>query len=476
MALIGRFFGRTASEGAAYAFGVATGPVLAPATETVRQDAWKVYPHRTVPVGVAAAIVAEDVASLDWGREEATRQGIGNDRFDAMVSEAREAPGLSTLLELWRRGIIDGDGFNHGLAKAKLEPRWTAWLRELHDVLLSPDTLANARQQGFVDERRQHSESALQGVTSDRADILYELSGNPPGPETLQRALNRGVIDQGTFDQAIREGRTKTKYTDFYRQMARPILSAATYVRAYLKGHITQAEMHAGGAKWGYTPTDLDLWYQSEGRPATVHQIHIGYARGARLPGARNEKDAIDKSVAQSDIRPEYADLLYASRYSYPSAFVLRGLVQSGAITEKEGEDALLFSGWEPTFAKKVATSWAGSSGAPSADPHIAKAQTQLWTQTHASYLNRESSQTVARTKLAQAGVAATAITQILGIWDHERELIRKGLTPANVKKAFAKGSRNNATGQPWTRDEALAFLVGLGWSANEANDYLDIP
>lgn len=476
MALLSRFFGRTASEGAAYAFGVATGPVLAPATETIRQDAWAQYQSRIVPVGVAAAIVAEDVEAQPWGENEAKRQGINADRFGAMVNEAREAPGLSTLLELWRRGIIDGGGFDHGLAKAKLEPRWTASLEALHDVLLSPDVLANARQQGFVDTARQHSESALQGVTTDRADILFELSGNPPGPETLQRALNRGVIDRATFDQAIREGRTKTKYTGFYETMAQSILSAATYVRAFLKGHISRTEMHAGIAKWGYSAADGDLWYESEGRPATVHQIHIGYARGAKLPGASNEKDAIDKSVAQSDIRPEYADILYAQRYTYPTAFVLRGLVQSGAITQAEGEQALLYSGWEPTFAQKVAAAWSGSGTGTTADTHVAKAQTQLWGTTHRSYLNREISATVARNALGIAGVPGSAVAGVLGVWDQERELIRKQLTPAQIKKAFKKASRNAATGQPWTRDEALAALLALGYSATDANDFLDIP
>jgi hypothetical protein len=476
VALLGRFFGRTASEGAAYAFGVATGPVLAPATETIRQQAWQQYQSRVLGLGDIAGIVAEDVELQGWGEDEASRIGINKERFDALLGEALNAPGLGELYQLWRRGEIDDAGFAHGLRKAKFETRWDAPLKALHDVLLSPDTLANARQQGFVDVARQHSESALQGVTQDRADILFELSGNPPGPETLQRAANRGLVDQATFDQGIREGRTKTKYTDLLWQLRNPLLSAATYVRLYLKGWITQAEMNAGGALWGYTPAQMDDWYLSEGRPPTTRQAFIGFIRGGRVQGQSwDERETHRRAVKQSNLRPEWEPILWAQRYTYPSAFVLRSLTQSGDITQADAEQVLLFSGWEPTLAAKVSAAWAPT-GAAKADTHQAKAQTQLWTTTHKSYLAGEISKTQARNALGTAGVAAASITTVLGTWDAEKALIRAQLSAANIKKAFNKGGRNNATGKPWTRDEALAALIELGWAALAANDYLDIP
>jgi hypothetical protein len=54
--------------------------------------------------------------------------------------------------------------------------------------------------------------------------------------------------------------------------------------------------------------------------------------------------------------------------------------------------------------------------------------------------------------------------------------LIRRQLTPAQIKKAYLKAARNAATGAPWTRDEAIAALISEGYSIQTANDYLDIP
>ena len=476
MALLSRFFGRTASEGAAYAFGVATGPVLAPATESIRQEAWKHYASRALSWGDIAGIVAEDVEQQAWGEGEAALTGLNQSRFDALLGEALNAPGIGELYQLWRRGEIDDAGFAHGLRKAKLEPRWDAPLRALHDVLLPVDVLANARQQGFVDVDRQHSESALQGVTNDRADILFELSGNPPGPETLQRAFNRGLIDQATFEQGIREGRTKTKYTGLLFELRQPLLSAATAVRLYLKGWWTAGQRDALGAQWGYSSEQMNDWYLSEGRPAAPGQMATAWARGIDGPdGAPMDEAQFLKGIKESDIRPEWGPMLWGIRYAYPPLFQTVRLLNAGTIDDATARLWLKNSRYPPDVIDAIIT---GSSGGTTtkADAHVSKAQTQLWTTTHRSYIANEVTAVVARNKLAQAGVDAASIPLVIGVWDHEKELVRKQLTPAQIKKALTKSAKNATTGQPWTRDEALAALIALGYDVTTANDYLDIP
>jgi hypothetical protein len=72
-------------------------------------------------------------------------------------------------------------------------------------------------------------------------------------------------------------------------------------------------------------------------------------------------------------------------------------------------------------------------------------------------------------------GVAAAAQPEIQKRWDFEASLDRRRLTPAQVKKALAEGVVNDATGAPWTRDEALAYLIELGYSAGDADTFLNI-
>jgi hypothetical protein len=475
VALLAKLFTRTASEGAAFAFGLATAPVLHPAVRELENLAWAQYKSRPLEAADAAGIVAEDVELQGWGENEAAQTGISKDRFDALLGEALNAPGIGQLYELWRRGEIADAEFAHGLRKAKLEPRWDAPLRALHDVLLSPADLANAVVQGHMDQGAAAAEAGLQGYTVDRFGVLVENTGLPPGPETLLAWLRRGLITQAEFETGVREGHTKVKYIPFFEAARQPLLSAATAVRLYLKGWYSKAQRDDLGAQWGYSSQQMEDWFLSEGRPATVHQIHIGYARGAKLPGAANEHEAILTAVKQSDIRPEYAELLYAQRYSYPSAFVLRALVESGAVTAAEGEQALLFSGWEPTFAAKVAASWAGTGTGATADTHESKAQTQLWNTTHASYKANEISAATATQALQRAGVDAATIPNVLSIWNEEKSLIRARLQASDVRKAYQKQDANPATNAAWTRPEAVAELLSLGWSNEDAEAYLNI-
>jgi hypothetical protein len=218
VALLSKFFGRAASEGAAYAMGVATGPVLVPALEEVKNEAWTIHPSRVLDAEVAAAIVAEDVEQRNWGASEAAQGGVDGTRFDALLGEALNAPGIPQLFEAWRRDLINDAAFEHGLRKAKLEPRWDAPLKALKSRLLTLSDLANARQQGFIDVAGSTRRASKQGLDPGRADILFQLSGLPLGVETMQQALNRGLVTAPTFDQAVREGHTKTKYTDLPRR------------------------------------------------------------------------------------------------------------------------------------------------------------------------------------------------------------------------------------------------------------------
>jgi Arc/MetJ family transcription regulator len=474
VALLSRFFGRTASEGAAFALGTAVGPALTPAVRELVNEAWTQYPSRPVDAGVAAAIVAEAVELRDWGAGEAVKTGIDSGRFDAMVAEAREAPGVSELLQLWRRGLIDRAAFEHGLAKAKLETRWTGPLEGLHDVLLAPADLAMMRQQGFIDTARQHSESDLQGVTSERADLLFEVSGLPPGVEAAQAALNRGLIDDATFAQIVREGHTKTKYTALLTALRHPVLSATTYATLRLKGWKTQAESDDGGALSGYTSAQMEDLFLSMGRPAAPGQMATAAARGIDGPdGVPMNEAQFLKGIRESDIRPEWGPMLWGSRFLYPPLFQLTRLVQGGAIDADTAARWARFDRYPPEVVTAMHDYWTQPT-APKADTHLGKAQTQLWTTVHRSYVADETSDADAAKTLTTLGVPGATQTEVLKLWKAERALIRKQLTPAQIKKAFVKLVKNPATGQPWTRDDALTALVARGYTLADATTYID--
>src|ERR1043166_2021205 len=219
-----------------YGVGTATGPVLRPFVQDLANFAWS--EHRIRPFGAhdAAAMVVEGVWTPDRGRTEASYTGISDSRFDALVQLIDDPPDLAYLFELWRRGLIDQAKFTEALEHKRYEKDYFGPLRQLHNVLLTPEQLAAARVKGHVTQARQYDESELQGTTNERAEILYQTTGNPPGPETLMQMFNRGIIGRAEFTKGIRQGNIRPEWDDELFAMRERKLTPAEIVNLRLRG------------------------------------------------------------------------------------------------------------------------------------------------------------------------------------------------------------------------------------------------
>lgn len=508
--LLAKFFGRTASEGAAFAVGTAVAPALRPIVQDIYNEAWATHPTRPVD----AALLAEGVSTrqLDraWARAEAALTGIDGGRFDRMVLAFDTGPGVPTALRLWRRGLLDEAGFRKAAGREGLEAEWIDELVGLKQELLSPADLAMARQQGFIDPARHHSESALSGVNAERADLLFEMAGLPPGLELAREALHRDFIDPGGFAQIVREGHTKTKYTDLLLRLAAPLLNPSTTVNLYLRGWISEAAYHDRMSRYGYSAEQADDWFKSAGRPAAPVQMFTAWARGIDGPdGVPMNREQFLKGIRESDIRPEWGPMLWGIRFSYPSLFQLRSAVQSGAIGRQRALTILGYLRYEDQDATALVTTWlaptaTSSKGLTAAElvaeyeglyltraELVAELQTLGYSAAAAGekanaadarrtrlarnaaiaavqkrYESWRATDAEARARLAELNVTAEAADHLLALWAHERADKVRLLTPAQLKKALGANLM--------TRAEVLTELEQQGFSAEDAATLLD--
>jgi hypothetical protein len=471
---LARFFGRTVSEGAAFAMGVAIGPALSPAVRVLVNEAWNKYPTMPVDAVLLAQGVSSGQVDRDWAVNEAQNTGISVERFARLIRIFDTGPGVEQAYRLWHRGILDEAGFRRACKREALEPEWIDALVAAKQTLLTPAELANARQQGYIQQARQYDEAEKWGVDNERAELQFLLSGLPPGPETGLEMLRRNIITDAEFGDLVREGHTKTKYTDELLALQRVLLSPGVLVELRLKGWIGLPEFHSRMALWGYSNADADDWYSSAGRPPTVRQAMVGFRRGARVAGFTESEDFyVQRAVAESNIRPEWAEVEHAANRTYPSAFVFRMLVGQGAITGAECADLLFESGWRRDLADKAGAAFVKAQTGGGAS-HVTKAETQLWTTQHASYKAGESDAGEVEVTLDLLGVPQTEHARILSLWNRERAIARKQLTPTQLKKAWKGAVTNPDTGAPWTEDEALARLESMGYSPEDAQTFLN--
>ncbi len=451
-----------------YALGTAAGPSLEPFVQTLANEAWTQHRVKPVAADVAARLVAEGIWSSGRADGEAADTGIDADTFAALVELAREEPGVPLLLTLWRRGLIGEGLVDEALERAGMKPAYREPIKRTRRILLSPAELANAVVQGFRTLTAATTDAVDQGLTPDDFETMVDVTGLPPGPETLLEWLRRGITDEGGVDQGIREGHTKVKYIEPYLRARWRVLSATEYASLWLRGWITEAQAKAGGALTGYDAASMELLYRNRGRPATTRQAHIGFVRGGRLPGFTTERATFERAVEQSNVRTEWTDILWAQRYTYPSAFVLRSLTQAGDITPEQAEQALLYSGWEPGFAAQVAAAWGdGRAGAPSAK-WADRARSRLYTVAHNEYLDGSIDAAQAHSTLAQVGAGAAEQDAILALWDAEQTVSRLELTPAQIKKAWKTGR--------YPTELALSELAERDYTPEDAQTFLDLP
>lgn len=471
-----------------YGLGIAIGNALAPAGTEIAQAAYLKAPVKAPEAFAMALGVAQGQVAEGQAREWAAQQGYDGVAWQAMVDAANVGPAVGEAFEAWRRGLLSDGQFRTALNRTGLEPEWFTALEGLKDRLLDPSALATAIHRGIVEGHGlivteppsgpgvvprvppsnldPVAEAAGVGYTAERLRILVGNTGLPLSLGEMLQLLNRGEVTETDVQRSVAQSNVRNEYMDVALQLRRRLLTPHEYAELRLRGWISTAERDAGAALSGMEPADTGRLEQMLGRPLPVHQIVTGLERGGSFGGDyEGVPSPYLEALRESNVRPEWGNLAFHNRYTLPGAFVIRRLLQDGAITGQEGEQLFREEGWPPELAAKAAASYATGSGT-TADPHVTKAETQLWTTIHRSYVASESGDGEATGALEALGVAPDARPKVLALWQHEREIVRRSLTPSQIRKAYAESK--------FSRDEALTRLEQLGLSVADANTLLD--
>lgn len=489
---------QTVGQTVAFAGGTTASHALTPYGVAISQEAFKLAPIRVPDAFLLSVGVAQGQVDPAEAAAWATANGFNGQAFDAMVAVANTGPALGMAYTAWRRGHLTDAEFQTALRRQGIESQWFAALKALKAERLDLGALSTAVHRGIMADDGllvtpvpqgsgnvpriplspldTLAEFASHGIDPERARILIADTGLPLSLGEMLQLYNRGKVTATDVKVSIAESNVRNEYMDVALDLSRRLLTPHEYAEAELRGVKTTAEAQAGAALSGLDTADYGTLFEILGRPLNAHEITTGLARGGTFGGTYDDVPAgpYRDAIRRSAIRPEYAGLAYANRYTYPSPFVLRSLAQAGTLgTEQQVAKTLEEIGWKPSFAATVAADWTGGGGG--GDKHVTSAQTRLITQTHKSYIDYEISDPTATATLESAGVAAASVAAILTLWQAERALIRKSLSAAQIKKAYRDGDTNPATGLPWDLPTATARLTELGYSPEDITTLLEL-
>jgi hypothetical protein len=383
-----------------------------PRLQSFKNGQWSAHPHVPLSAATAAEVAAEDVAKYDPMAAEAILTGYGPDRFKELYGVTLSAPGMGELLAMLRRSDEVNIDFEHGLRKAKLETRWDDALRNLRHVRIPGPDLAYMVVRGVVDDGGTLPsrlpttadnlalppqlpldtilEASKTGWDKERFAGLVARSGLAMAPGLAAQARFRKILTQNDYLLTIARGDLFPAFADPMLEVSRQIPTVGEAVQYELRGFTDRAGRLALTDLHGMSHGHSDVLYDVAGRAPSDRQVYIGMARGAKYPATYADvPQPFRAAIQRSDIRPEFADIVYQNRYSLPSAFVVRALLTDGAITATRGQTILEHEGWPPDLAQLVAAHYAAKAGG-SSDPHVTKAQNQLWTRAHSSYVGSD--------------------------------------------------------------------------------------
>lgn len=488
--IVQKLTGNPVGEAAAFAGGLAIHPVLRPILQELTNLTWSEF--RSLPVDAvrAAEGVAHGHIDLATGEKEASLTGVSTDRFAKLVEFSRVGPGIASAFELWRRDKIDDAGFELALTRAGLEATWITALKEIKLRVLDPSVIALGivrsilkdpglmpvqldTSGGVVPAYRQSSidpvaEALANGVPLEHLRVLVGEIGLPMSTHEAASAFFRKIIERGDYYRSILEGDVRPEWADAILEQAREILTAHDYAELELRGYFDRTKRLELTAQHGMSEQDSDYLYEVLGRAPGAHAVTVGLARGGKYPGTyANVPEPYKSAIRRSNIREEFAELVYAARYTYPSGFQIKAEVKAHDLTAAEGEAILLEIGWSPKWAKFFPEKWYGQGATTTTSPQKS-ATGRAVTSIGKAYIAGNTSRAQAETELTTLGEDPATYPGLFVAWDVNRAATLQALTNTQIRNRF----RNLGMSET----EALAILEGRGIPAAEALAYLTAP
>ncbi len=445
MAILGKFFGSTVSTGAGFAFGRASAPVLSPALEKIRQEAWRVYPDRIPEAADLAAAVARGKVTRAQGADWAEAHGFSGGVFDTLVTIAELAPEVGTAMRAWRRGKLTDAQFDTVLTRNGLAPEWHEAVAVPKAEVFELAQIAAAIHRGLVPDPGllkgeqpvgpfkvepypvypidALAEAAALRFDHDHLGVAVGLQGLPMGVIEAAQAYFRGDITHGDYIRAFNESNSRNEWAEAVLAYARQIPTARDFIENALRGYRTFTEAATGAALHGMSEEHARLIFQNSGRPLNLHQITQALAWGAKYnPQPGDDPDPYMNSVLIGSVTPAYYEMQDTLKYILPGYFVVKAMLANGTLTVAEASTIFKRSAWPPDLADKAAQALAPKATGATENPYVAKADTQLWTAVHKAYVKMGAPRAEVEPILTHLISDATVRGAVFTDWDLERQ------------------------------------------------------
>lgn len=447
----------------------------------------------------AAMAAARGFVSDDAARRTAAARDIGDAGFNALTELNRSRPSPPDVGALLNRGSIDDDTARRLLQAVGFGPVDLQYMLDLAKQPLSPQDAAAAWARNLVSPELVHLAARAAGLTNEDGDVLMGLAGEPPAVQEVLMAWRRGIITEADADRAIVQGPIRNEWIPVIKALFNEPLPVTEAAAAVTQGHLTQEQGQARAALSGFTPEDFAVIVDNSGIPPGIQFAGEAFNRGL-IDDAQ-----YTAMFLESRIKNKYVPIMRAMREVLPPADTARMAYRLGVASREWAVNILAGHGFSRENAEVMlnledarhhestkdlsrsqilelyedgiitvdqATDLLGRAGFDDievgwmigmADVRVSRRFVNaLTTRVRAAYVAGNLDAEHAAATLDQAGVSGTQRDQLLAIWDLEKEVLSRQLTPAQIVNAVKKGFLD--------RGEGKDRLVAQGYTEGDAD------
>lgn len=395
---------------------------VGPFVQDVSNIAWNAHPSIPLPPADAALAVLRNNIDAGFGAHEAAQSGMDQKRFDILVHNTGEPPGLLQLLELYRRGELDEAALLKGVRQSRVRDEWFDAVKALRFAPPGSLEVIAGTVKGHLPDGESRTLFEQGGINPMHYEWMLATAGRPPGAEGLMQLYNRGIIDENTFGEAIRQSDIQNRWIPELLQMRRYLPPPRTIVSMLHHGAIDDAKATELLRWHGVFPDDIAL-FLAEGHAS---------------------RTATTKELSLSNVRAMYGDGLITRDVAVVDIVKL-GYAQAEAVQIVELVDAQL----------------------------VQRFRNAAVAHTHTLFVRHRIVQTDASNELDRLGIRPDVRDHLLQIWLIERELNVVPLSLAQCQGAWRRGVMSNgefanrvrALGHP---ESDIPFLKALAFPATK--------
>jgi hypothetical protein len=394
--------------------------------------------------------------------------GLADSWADAWIESQYQYPGVGTVIELYRRGIIDVNTAKLWLTRNAVPGVAQDTLLKLTRQLLDARTVAFADAAGVISEKAASEYAKMLGLTAEDYASLKASVVRFPDYATIIDLYLRGFIDEDTAKRWLRRLGFASDVVDAVFKLKDAIPSVGDLVtmvvrEAFVPEMVVSApEVFAKYmAMRGFSREWSDRFWTAHFRPIPIEYAYDNVRRGLR------DKEWLKKVLFIHDIHPNYIDDIVNVIYNPPSLRELGYGYDVGVYTEDDIKKYRMWGGLSPADADKATQAMV----AYRTEAERNAVRTELM---YAYGQGR-----ITRDELVQALRDLKTPDKAVELWVRRAELYReritweppqtesRAITRADAVWAFTHGLRD----ERWLR----SVLKNIGYSDDAVELYVDV-